>query len=93
MRDPTISPAPTVDADTPMSSTTFTRDAMPATSSPAPVPPPRRPIDRRSSRGSVSARRMFATAWPDGYSSCSRSTRIGVYSMPTPMPNMPMQPK
>ncbi len=92
MRDPTIRPAPTVDPDRPACSTHGIRPAKPAAMPPA-APPPSRPIDRRSSFGSVSARRMFATACPDGYSSCSRSTRIGVYSMPTPMPNMPMQPK
>lgn len=35
---------------------------------------------------------MFATASPDGKVSCSRSTRMGVQSMPTPAPNMPVAP-
>ena len=59
-------------------------------SSPAPMPEPSFATERRSSTGSVSARRMLATARPDGKVSCRRSTRIGVYSMPTPTPNMPM---
>ena len=92
MREPTMRPAPSVDADRPMCSTIGMRLASPTPMPPA-APPPSWPIDRRSSFGSVSARRMLATAWPDGYSSRSRSTRIGVYNMPTPMPNMPMQPK
>ena len=48
------------------------------------------PTERRSSTGSVSARRMLATASPEGNVSRMRSTSTGVYSMPTPTPNMPM---
>ena len=46
--------------------------------SPANVPPPSLKIESLSSRMSVSARRMFATAKPDGKLSRMRSTRIGV---------------
>ena len=50
-------------------------------------------IERRSSAGSVSARRMLATASPEGKARRRRSTSTGVYSMPTPTPNMPTQVK
>ena len=36
---------------------------------------------------------MFATACPEGYSRRIRSTSSGVYSMPTPTPNIPTQKK
>ena len=45
---------------------------------PASVPPPSFRIESLSSRMSVSARRMFATANPDGKLNRMRSTRIGV---------------
>src|ERR1051326_3254984 len=45
---------------------------------PPSVPPPSLAIDRLSKLLSVSARRIFATAYPDGYVSCIRSTSNGV---------------
>ena len=91
MRAPTTMPAPKVEAENSITPSTATLvDAIPL-ASPIAIPVPSLPTDWRSSTGSVSARRMFATASPEGNVSCMRSTRIGVYSMPTPAPYMPMQ--
>ena len=90
MRAPTTMPAPKVEADSSTAPSSGTRpDASPA-AKPAATPPPSLPIERRSSAGSVSARRMLATARPEGKARRIRSTRMGVYSMPMPAPNMPM---
>ena len=45
---------------------------------PPPMPPPSLMIEALSSRGSVRARMIVATAAPEGYVSCNRSTRRGV---------------
>ncbi|MCY1219167.1 hypothetical protein D9M72_311300 [compost metagenome] len=89
-RAPTIMPAPKVAADRSSAASHGTRAAPRPQPRPSAMPPPSRATERRSSAGSVSARRILATASPDGKVSCIRSTSNGVYSMPTPTPNMPM---
>ncbi|MDT4828172.1 hypothetical protein FQZ97_615400 [compost metagenome] len=90
MRAPTIMPAPKVAADRSSAASHGTRAAPRPLASPSAAPPPSRATERRSSTGSVSARRILATASPDGNVSCIRSTSNGVYSMPMPTPYMPM---
>ncbi len=92
MRAPTSMPAPSVEVDSSIAPSAATLAEARPPPMPSAMPLPRRATERLSSAGSVRARRMFATAKPDGKVSCSRSTRIGVYSMPTPAPNMPMAP-
>ncbi len=66
MRAPTIMPAPNVDADSSIApSAAILAAPMPPTM-PSAMPPNSRDTDRRSRTGSVSARRMLATASPDG---------------------------
>ena len=78
MRAPTTMPAPKVDVDSSIvASNASLADAMPPIR-PVATPPPKSFTERRSRTGSVSARRMFATARPDGKTSFMRSTRIGV---------------
>ena len=78
MRAPTIMPAPKVEVESSIAPrNAILAEAMPPTS-PLAMPPPSCATERRSSTGSVSARRMLATASPDGKTSCMRSTRIGV---------------
>jgi hypothetical protein len=78
IRDPTISPAPTFDIDSPLAPIHGTRSTSQPPSAPSPAPEARLFTERWSSVRSVSARMMLATAWPDGYSSFIRSTRMGV---------------
>ncbi len=78
MRAPTTMPAPKVEVESSIAPRTpIFAAAMPPTS-PVATPPPRSDTDRFSSTGSVSARRMLATASPEGKTSFMRSTRIGV---------------
>ncbi|MNL20224.1 hypothetical protein D3C87_1414610 [compost metagenome] len=78
MRAPTIMPAPKVDADRSIAPSHATRVTPTPATAPSAIPPPSRATERRSSTGSVSARRMLATASPDGNVSCMRSTSKGV---------------
>ena len=64
MRAPTTMPAPKVDADSSIAPSSGTRAAASPAARPAAMPPPSLPTERRSSAGSVSARRMLATARP-----------------------------
>ena len=66
MRAPTIMPAPNVDALKPVAASVATLSVASPLAMPTPMPLPSLPIERRSSTGSVSARRMVATASPDG---------------------------
>ena len=78
MRAPTTMPAPKVEVESSIvPRIAILAAAMPPTR-PLATPPPSRATERRSSTGSVSARRMLATARPDGKTSFMRSTRIGV---------------
>jgi len=78
MRAPTTMPAPKVEVESSIvPRIAILADATPPIS-PVATPPPSSEIERRSSTGSVSARRMLATARPDGKTSLMRSTRIGV---------------
>jgi hypothetical protein len=66
MRAPTIIPAPSVDVESPIASMAATRKLASPPTRPASVPPPSVATERRSSRLSVSARKMLATANPSG---------------------------
>jgi len=78
MRAPTTMPAPSVDAEKSITPSHATFGVARPPRMPMPMPLPSVFTERRSSSGSVSARRMFATARPDGKVRCMRSTRIGV---------------
>jgi hypothetical protein len=78
MRAPTSKPAPRVEVDSSIAPSQASLAEPSPPSRPRPMPVPRRETERLSSTGSVSARRMLATARPDGKVSCSRSTRMGV---------------
>ena len=86
-------PAPKVEADHSMRLSQARCGAASPVPSPSAAPPPRCCTERRSKVVSVSARRMLATASPEGKASRRRSTSTGVYSMPTPTPSMPMHAK
>jgi hypothetical protein len=77
MRAPTIMPAPNVDVERSIAprNDVFAAPMPPAI--PSAIPPKSRDTDCLSRTGSVSARRMFATARPEGNVSRKRSTRIG----------------
>ena len=78
MRAPTIMPAPNVEVDRSIAPRNAVFAAPMPPAMPSAMPPNRRVTDCLSNTGSVSARRMLATASPDGKVSCKRSTRIGV---------------
>ena len=78
MRAPTTMPAPKVEVESSIVPRIATLAAAMPPTSPLATPPPSSATERRSSTGSVSARRMLATASPDGKTSFMRSTRIGV---------------
>ncbi len=78
MRAPTTMPAPKVDAENSIASRSATLVAAMPPARPMAMPVPSLPTERFSRTGSVSARRMLATARPDGKVSCIWSTRIGV---------------
>ena len=78
MRAPTSMPAPSVEVESSIAPTAATLAAARPPPRPRPMPLARRETERRSSTGSVRARKMLATARPEGKVSCRRSTRIGV---------------
>ncbi len=78
MRAPTTMPAPNVEAENSIALRSAIFGPARPVAMPMPMPVPSLFTERRKSTGSVSARRMLATASPDGNVSCIRSTRIGV---------------
>ena len=66
MREPTISPTPTLDMESPLAPIHVTRWISQPPSAPSPAPEARLRSERCRSLRSVSARMMFATACPEG---------------------------